>query len=745
MGCEKLSKGINIRMQRRSMVVLIVLVFVGFPMLVFRLVNLQIFQGEYLQKMAMEQQLTDTKINPRRGSIYDRNMNILAQSASVWTVVLEPAYIDSDEKRELICTGMSEILDIDKEKLLELSKKKSCYNIIKKKVESDIKDKIIEFKNNNKITSGLRLIEDYKRYYPLKNFAASVLGFVGSDSQGLAGIEAYYEKELSGKPGRILTARNAIGKEMPFEYEQLVDSVPGYNLKLCIDENIQKFMEKALEEGIKTHNVKNRATAIAMDVNTGEILGMAVKQDFDPNNPFDILDPELEENIKLLSEEEQKKARSEALSYQWRNKAISDTYYPGSVFKMITAAMGFELDVVTESSSFNCTGSIKPIEKARAIGCHKRTGHGMQNFVEALCHSCNPAFITLGLRIGAEKFFEFYKSFGFHSKTGIDLPGESQDLFFNSDGSMSSIDLCVASMGQNFGITPIQMTVAAAAIANGGKIVQPHIVKEILDENNNIVKKIEPVIKRNAVSEQTAKRVSKMLHENATHGAAKNAYIPGFRVAGKTGTSEKIGLSAKGQKDYISSFCGFAPADDPKIVMLVFFDTPKGGQYYGSIVAAPAFARAMQDILPYMNIEKIYSDEELEKIDTVIPNILGKNINEAKNILNSLNLKFTILGNEDKVISQIPDPGVHVPKESTVVIHTDSKSSSEVKVPNFINMSVQDVKFTASKLGLNINLSGIKLEKSGAIASTQSIPENTIVPKGTVITVGFVHTDSSGD
>ena len=740
-----MSKGINIRMQRRSLVVLIVLVFIGFPVLIFRLVNLQIVQGEYLQKMASEQQLTDTKINPKRGTIYDRNMNILAQSASVWTVVLEPAYIDTDQKRELICSGMSEILNIDKEKLLELSKNKSCYNIIKKKVESDIKDKIIEFKNNNKITTGIRLIEDYKRYYPLKNFLAAVLGFVGADSQGLAGIESYYDKELSGEPGRILTARNAIGKEMPFEYEQLVNPKPGHNLKLCIDENIQKFLEIALEEGVRTHNVKNRATGIVMDVNTGEILGMAVKQDFDPNEPFEIYNSEISEQINSLPEEERQKARSEALSQQWRNKAISDVYYPGSVFKMITAAMGFELDVVNEKSSFNCTGSIKPIENARAIGCHKRKGHGMQNFVEALCHSCNPAFITLGLRIGAKNFFDFYKSFGLHNKTNIDLPGESTDLFFNADGSMSSIDLCVASMGQNFGITPIQMITAAAAIANGGKIIQPHIVKEILDENNNIIKKFDVVTKRQAVSEQTAKRVTQMLYENATHGAAKNAYIPGYRVAGKTGTSEKIGLSTKGHKDYISSFCGFAPADNPKLAMLVAFDTPKGGQYYGSIVAAPVFARAMQDILPYFGIEKVYTEEELEKIDTVVPDLLGKNINEAKNIINSLGLKYTVLGTGDKVISQIPDPLNHVPKESTLVLHTDSTSSSEVKVPKFTGYSVQDVKFIASKHGLNINLSGIKLEKSGAISSTQSVPENTVVPKGTVITIGFVHSDSSGD
>lgn len=726
------------------MVVLIILVFIGFPLLAFRLINLQIIQGEFLQKRASEQQLTDTKINSKRGTIFDRNMKPLAQSASVWTVVLEPSYIDSEEKRELICSGMHEILDIDKNRLIALSKKRSCYTIIKKKVESDIKDKIIEFKTKNKITSGLRLIEDYKRYYPFKNFAAAVLGFTGADSQGLAGVEAYYEKTLRGEPGRILTARNALGTEMPFEYEQLVNPTPGHSLKLCIDECIQRFMEKTLEEGIKTHKVKNRATAIAMDVNTGEILGMAVKGDFDPNEPFKIANAEEEQRIAALPEEERSKAKNTALSYQWRNKAISDTYYPGSVFKMVTASMGLELDVVNEQSNFNCTGSIKPYEGARPIGCHKRSGHGAQNFVEALCHSCNPAFITLGQRIGVENFFKFYKSFGFHNKTSIDLPGESSDLFFSADGSMALIDLCVASMGQNFGITPIQMITAAAAIANGGNIVQPHIVKEILDENGNIVKRIDPVIKRQAISEKTAKRVTAMLYENAVHGAAKNAYIPGYRVAGKTGTSEKIGLSAPGQKDYISSFCGFAPADDPKIAMLVFFDTPKGEQYYGSAVAAPAFAAAMQDVLPYMGIEKVYTEEELEKIDTVVPDLVGKNISEAKNTAATLSLSTTIIGNGDKVTFQTPDASSHIPKGGTIILHTDS-SNSNIKIPKFTGLSVSEVNSTASKLGLNVKLSGLKLDEPDVTVCSQSIPEGTEVPIGTVITLNFIHNDSSGE
>lgn len=737
-----MSKGTTVRMWRRSLVVLGFLVFFGFSALTLRLITLQLFQGEFLQKMASEQQLADTKISAMRGSIYDRNMKPLAQSATVWTVVLEPAYINSQEKRETICKGLSEILEIPIEKLQELSRKNSCYTIIKRKIDSETKNKIVEFKSKHKIGSGVRLIEDFKRFYPYGKFAAPLIGFTGADSQGLAGIEAFYEKTLKGEPGRIVTAKNAIGTEMPFDYEQIIPSKPGQSLKLSIDETIQHFMEKNLEEGIINHKVKNRGAAIAMDVKTGEILGMAVKGDFDPNEPFKIADPAEEARIEALPEEEKAKEKAEALSKQWRNKAVSDTYYPGSVFKMVTASMGLEMDVVNEQSTFTCNGSIKPSEGAQTIRCHKRSGHGTQNFVEALCHSCNPAFIMLGQRIGVENFFNFYKSFGFHNKTDIDLPGESSDIFFNKDGKMNLTDLAVASMGQNFSITPIQMITAAATIANGGNLVQPHVVKEILDENGNIVKTIDPIIKRKVISEKTSRRVIDMLYKNATSGAAKNAYIPGYRIAGKTGTSEKIGLSTAGQKDYISSFCGFAPADDPKIAMLVFFDTPKGDYYYGSAVAAPVFAKAMQDILPYMGIEKIYTEEEREKLGNKTPNAIGKNISEAKNISINAGLKPVIIGNGENVISQIPSPSEQIVQGGTIVLYTDNESKSKtVKVPKLTGLSLFEVNKISHSANLNVKISGQNLTESNVVSATQSIPEGAEVPPGTTITVGFIHKD----
>ncbi|MDR1628586.1 MAG: stage V sporulation protein D [Oscillospiraceae bacterium] len=615
-------KGTTTRMRKRSLAVLITLAVVCFAGLIGRLFKLQIIDGENLQKMALEQQTADIKINAQRGTIYSRNMKVLAQSATVWAVILEPAYLDTEEKRELVCTGLHDILGVEKSKLLELAKKKSFYAIIKKRIESDVKDKIIEFKTINKISGGIRLVEDYKRYYPLGSFAAAVLGFTGTDGQGLSGIEAYYDKTLKGDQGRVVTAKNARGTDMPFDFEQMIPAQNGYHLKLCIDETVQHFVEKNLEEGVINNKVINRAAAIAMDVQTGEILSMAVKGDFDPNNPFEIADKAEFIKINSLPEEEKTKAEPEALQKQWRNKAVSDTYYPGSVFKMFTASMGFELNVVNENTPFYCSGKIKPYEKAQYIRCHKRSGHGPQTFLEALCHSCNPAFIMLGQKIGTKNFFEYYKAFGFHEKTNIDLPGESGGLFFNADGSMTLMDLAVASMGQNFGVTPIQMITGVSSIANGGKLMQPHVVKEILDSNGNVVKSIEPTVKRMTISENTSKRIIAMLRENAAKGSAKNAYVPGYRVAGKTGTSEKIGLNTPGQKDYISSFCGFAPADDPKIALLVFFDTPRGDFYYGSAVAAPVFAKIMQDVLPYLGIEKKYTEEELKKLDSKTQNVV---------------------------------------------------------------------------------------------------------------------------
>lgn len=723
---------------------LIALVVVGFGVIIGRLIQLQVVQGEDLQKRAVDQQLKDTTISAQRGTIFDCNMKPLAQSATVWTVVLEPAYLKEEETKATVAEGLAKILDLDEKVLREKCDARSYYMVIKRKIESDVKDEIIKFKEDNDIGSGIRLIEDYKRYYPYGSFAASVLGFTGTDSQGLSGLEVFYDEYLTGTNGRLVTAKNAVGTDMPFDYEQMIPAQNGYSLVLSIDETIQHFLEKNLEEGIKNNLVENRATAIMVNVNTGAILGMAVKGDYDPNDPFTIADKEVRSRVNSLSGDEKDKAYNEALQQQWRNKAVSDTYYPGSVFKMITASMGIEEGVVNEESPFDCNGSVQPYEGARPIHCHKRTGHGHQTFLQALCNSCNPAFVNLGKRIGAEKFYEYYSGFGLSQKTGIDLPGEAEDIFFSADGSMGPVDLAVASFGQNFSITPIQMITAICAVANGGKLVQPHVVEKIIDDDGNIVKSAGDTVKRQVISEDTSRRICEMLHINATTGSGKNGYIPGYRIAGKTGTSEKIADQvATGEKNYIASYGGFAPADNPQVALLVFFDTPKGDSYYGSAVAAPAFANVMRDVLPYLGVEAQYTEEELAKLDTVTPTTIGDTESAAINKLQNAGLKYKVYGSGEKVVSQIPEPGKSIPKEGTVVLFTDSSSAEKTKttVPVLTGLTLSEVNRVAAANNINISITGAA-SGSSVISKTQSIPEGTEVTPGTVVEVNFIEKDT---
>jgi stage V sporulation protein D (sporulation-specific penicillin-binding protein) len=720
-------------MRRRALAAALIISAVCFAILIARLVDLQIVKSNWFEKMAIDQQLADTKLSARRGTIYDRNMIPVAQSATVWTVVLEPNYIKDEKKRALICSGLAEILGINREKIEKLASKRSFYTIVKKKIESSVRDKIIDFKIKNDISNGIRIIEDYKRYYPFGRFASAVIGFTGEDGQGLAGLESYYEKTLAGEAGKLVSAKNAIGTDMPYDYEQMIPAKDGCSLRLCIDSAIQRIVEKYLEDSIKINKIQNRASAIAMDVQTGEILAMAVKDDFDPNQPFKIISEDDSAYLEKLPENEKSKARGEILSKQWRNKAISDTYYPGSVFKMVTAAMAFELDKVSEDSKFTCTGGIKISERAQYIRCHKRIGHGTQTFAEALCHSCNPAFITVGQSIGTKDFFKYYEMFGFHEKTGIDLPGEARDLFFSENGAMTPIDLAVASMGQNFGVTPIQMITAAAVIANGGKLVKPHVVKEILGKDGNILKSFGTEIKRNVISGNTAGRISAMMARNITEGGARNAYVPGMRAAGKTGTSEKIGLSTPGFKDYIASFCGFIPADDPKIALLISLDTPRGPYYYGSIIAAPVFASTMREVAPYLKIEPEYTREELEKYGAKTPDLIGKKTGAAKNEIIYSGFKAIISGNGGTIVSQIPEAGEQIPQGGSIVICTEKAGGENIKMPDLTGISAFKAKELAKNAGLNIIILGSS-EDCDLIA-LQNPKAGALVPKGSTVSV----------
>lgn len=737
-------KGKTIRMWRRTTAALIGVVIIGFGLLALRLFSLQILQGENLLRLATDQQLSDTTISPTRGSIYDCNMKPLAQTATVWNIILEPAYIN-DNQVDLYANGLASILEMDPNEVKDKinSNRNKQYVILKKKVENDAKDKILQFETDNKLKKGISLEQTYKRYYPYGSFAASVLGFAGSDNQGLAGLENYYDSYLSGTQGRMITAKNALGTDMPYDYEQLVGAQNGDSLVLCIDEVIQHYLEKYLEEGIQINSVQNRATAIMMDVKTGAILGMAVKDDYDPNNYGEVADPKTKAKIAALPKDQQAEATNQALQQQVRNKAISDTYYPGSVFKIVTASMALQTGTYNENSQFYCPGYIQPVPGEQIIHCHLTSGHGAETFVRALCNSCNPAFATMGLKMGPQTFYEYYQAFGFSEKTGIDLPGEASDIFFSQDGTMSTMDLAVASFGQNFSITPIQMVTAACAVANGGYVVQPHVVDKIIDSDGSIVKSIGTNVKRQAISNETSSRMRAILQENAISGSGKSGYIPGYRICGKTGTSEKVSDYRKngGPMTYIASYCGFAPADDPKVALLVFFDTPTGGSYYGSAVAGPAFKDIMEEVLPYLGVEKKYSDEEKSYVEVTAPNVIGKSVSEAKSALAEVGLSAVVYGNGDTIVSQIPEPSQKVPQKGTVVLYTDkdAMNTHKIKVPNFKGKSLSEVNSLAQNAGLNVRISG--QTDSNATARTQSLEEGMEVSAGTIVSVEFAASD----
>lgn len=739
-----MAKGTTIKMWRRTLIVLIVMVVLGFGLIVVSLIRLQLVDGAELQKAAVDQQLRDTTISAQRGTIYDRNMKPLAQSATVWKVVLAPAYIDKEDEtlRRTISTGLAEILELDAEDIYERTEGTSYYDVLKTKVETDVKDRVVQFIEENDLGNAIQLQEDYKRYYPFGSFASTILGFTGTDGQGLAGLEAYYDEYLSGTAGRLVTAKNAVGTDMPFQYEQKVEAQDGYNLVLTIDEVVQHYLEQALEEGIANNQVENGATGIVMNVNTGEIVAMAVKGDYDPNNPFIVADEEERARIAELPEEEQQAATTAALEEQWRNKAVSDTYFPGSVFKMVTLSMALEENIANEETVFTCTGKYVPVQGERAINCHNTMGHGTQTLVQGTMNSCNPFFIYLGQLLGTETFFDYFEAFGFTEKTGIDLPGESQSIYHGRD--MTLMDLAVESFGQNFSITPIQMITACAAIANGGNLVQPHVVSQIVDNDGNIIETADTTVKRQVISEETSERVSKILQENATSGTAKNGYVAGYRIAGKTGTSEKIGADGKVGSDdtYIASYCGFAPADDPQYAVLVYFDEPTGSSYYGSAVAGPVFAKIMNEILPYLNVETKYTEDEAGSVGVSAPNVIGKTVSEATNELTNNGLKILVKGSGDTVIAQAPDPGSSVPSGGTVVVYTDEASMSQtVAVPDFANRSLSDVNYLASQAGLNIKVTGA-YNSSAATARTQDYAAGEQVKPGTTITVNFVEEDT---
>ncbi len=728
-------------MRKRMIVAACLLLVGGFSVVIVRLFYLQVIDYQKYQADAMQQQLRITPVGASRGEIQDRNGITLAKSATVWTVYISPADIP-DEDVEDIANGLAEILGTDPQKAIDACENKSNYYYeIKKKVERPEAEKVLEFANENDY-DGIHLGEDTKRYYPYGNFLAQVLGFTGTDNTGLSGIEAYYDSYLQGTPGKTVSIKNAWGTDMPYKYQQIYPAQDGYNVVLTIDQTVQHYVEKHLETAVKEHNVQNRACCIVMDVTTGEILAMATKPDFDPNEPFEIYDESAKARLAELTGEAYQEQLQIEQNAQWRNKAISDPYEPGSVFKVITASAALEEQTSTLGSTFVCSGQLTVA--GTVIHCWKDGGHGAEDFTHAVMNSCNPAFVAIGTNLGAEKFMEYFKNFGLTTKTGIDLPGEAGSIY-NSLENIGPVELASHSFGQTFKITPIQLITAVSAAINGGYLYEPHIVKQITDSEGNVIENYEPVLVRQVISEETSAIMAEICELVVSEGGGSNGYVAGYRIGGKTGTAQKIDrVTEEGEEEkdyYVASFWGFAPADDPKYAVLLLLDEADSYSIYGSVIAAPAVANIMADILPYLGVEAKYTEEEMQNMDVNVPAVTDMLTSLAQSKLQQQGLNARIIGDGDTVLRQVPSAGNPIPSGGTVLLYTDDTEVEQVEVPNVIGDTAAIANQKISGAGLNVKLVGTRLDDATTVAITQDPPADTLVDPMTVITVEFHSTE----
>ncbi|MBE6623615.1 MAG: PASTA domain-containing protein [Ruminococcaceae bacterium] len=734
------------------MAVIIIAFLLALILLITNLVNKQIINAEFYRQKAVAQYTTETSINPRRGTIYDRNMNQLAVSVSVENVFISPNEI-AKENEEKIADYLSELLGADREELLRrMDNKKNKYYVVKKQVERDVTDEIRTWMQKNDLTDGIHFEENTKRSYPNANLASHVLGFTGYDNNGLYGIEAKYDNELKGAPGKLITAQDGHGKSMPFEYEDYIGAENGNNLVLTIDLTIQSFLEKALDAALEDTKAQNRVLGIVMDVNTGEILAMSVKPDYDPNSPY-TLD---EESLKLLEafEETEEKSkndyRKELLDTLWKNKCVTELYEPGSTFKLVTSAIAMEENKVSENDTFYCSGSMMVKGWSKPISCHKREGHGTETFEQGLQNSCNPVFMQLAAKIGKEKFYRYFEEFGCMDITGIDLPGEASGIYHTNLSSFNDVELATYSFGQTFTITPIRLLSSVCAVANGGNLMQPYVVKAVTDSDGQIIKSIEPKVQRQIISKETSQTIMEYLADGINVGSTKNAYVKGYPVAAKTGTAEKHGAEkdkAGNITPYVASCVAFAPANDPQVAILVAIDTPTNGQYYGGVVAAPVVSQVLTDTLPYLNIPPVLSDEEKESMAVAVEEYRAMSLEEAKKKIESLGFKAKVLGDGDVVNEQFPRVGDAISGNGVIVLYTGSETpANTATVPNCIGLSASAANKAVVNSNLNIYIEGSYREGVGgaaAVAVSQSPAAGEKVQPGTVVTVSFKHLDGT--
>lgn len=757
----------NRTMLRRALFLLAVCGVAAFAVLIFQLFRLQILRHDELESAALQQQLRRTSIPASRGTIYDRTGRVLAMSATTYTVYLSPAEIAMNgEDAERIASGLSEILGADREKILSMTAdRRSWYKTVKRQIEESEAEAVRTFKNEYDL-QGVKLEPDTKRYYPYATLASHVIGFVGADNTGLAGLEFTQNEWLTGTNGSILRLKNSAGTDMILtSYEDYVDAQNGLNLHLTIDTTVQYYLEKQLSQAVQDYDIKNGAAGIIMDPDTGAILAMASLGNFDLNH-YQRVSADIQSEIDEAADPETaSQLLRDAQLAQWRNKAISDTYEPGSTFKILTLAMALEEGIAKPSDSFYCGGSMTVQGRGKPLKCWKTVGHGSQTLTQAAQHSCNVAFATLGLRIGEETFYRYCEDFGFFryggdpdvsltGKTGISLPGESGSIWWSKNvfcNSENLSQLAAASFGQTFNITPLQLITAVSACCNGGRLMKPYIVDSVTDDTGALVSKTEPEMLRQVISEETSAQVNAILEQvvcDTKQGTGKNAYVAGYHIAGKTGTSEKVAQDAAGgSKEYIVSFIGYAPADDPEVVCLILMDTPSNetGIYIsGGQMAAPVVGRVLGEVLPYLGVQPRYSEAEEKYIDRAVPSLTGKTPEDAVKLLREAGLSAKIEGTGGIVTGQLPGRGTVVASGTTVILYTGEIAEPEEEtVPELTGLTYAEARNALFARGLFLRSDSTILADSDTVRVVfQSVPAGEAVRGGSVIEVSIVNDDN---
>ncbi len=745
---------------------------VAFVPVALRLYDLMVTNYDYYAGLALRNQTRTTRVTADRGDIYDRNMNILATDKSVENVYLDPHELkQSKADLEAISQKLGQLLQIDPAWIAQQGKDiTKRYKQIAARIDEETASQIRSYINENNI-SGIHLEPNSKRYYPYGTLAAQVIGFTNDSNTGSEGIEAAYNSFLEGVAGKVITTKGNNEMDMPFSYEKYVSSQPGCSVILTIDATVQACLEKQMEAAIDRYDVQNGAFGMVMNVNTGEILAMATLGSYDPNNYQEIADPEIAYELEqlrlnyLMNPESSKtytdgkiayqQALTEARLKQWRNRCISDGYEPGSTFKVLTMAAALDCGAIDLNTGFHCSGAEQIPGRSQRLHCWRSTGHGSEQTPQALQNSCNIAFAHIALKLGGEKFYDYVKNFGVLEKTGIDLAGESKGVFFDKalvtdTNKWGTASLTSGSFGQTFKLTPLQLVRAISSVVNGGTLMEPFIVSEVLDADDNTVLKQEPTAVRRVISEETSKTMCTLIESVVTEGTAKNAKVAGFSIGGKTGTSEKIDVfDENGQRvlDKIVSFVGIAPMDDPEYIVLVALDTPSrstGIYISGGVMAAPTVGAVMEDILPYLGVKHTYAEDDPAGKTVVLEDYTGLSVKEAQKKLSQLGIGCLLQGTEDTVTAQLPEAGQSVPGDSQIVLYLGgAPEATQVEVPDFTGMTRQQASDASGALGLYIAAKGNTDVSPNVTVAYQSIAPKTKITVGSTIELTFTDTKAA--